>query len=163
MKSVALHAITVSALSLYAWPALAQEAAAPQGHVVHSATAKFELFPNMPDCFKGAVLHGDPSAGASVFLVRSSGRCRVPPHWHTPVEQLMMVTGTARMVMKGMPPETLQPRSYAFVPAKHQHEFSCSAACSFFVSSDGPFDIHYVDDAGNEILFEQAVKPQPKK
>jgi hypothetical protein len=37
------------------------------------------------------------------------------------------------------------------------HDFACTAACSFFISADGPFDIHYVDDAGTEITPEQAL------
>jgi len=35
-----------------------------------------------------------------------------------------------------------------------------------FLTSDGAFDIHYVDDKGNEIPLEQAVKattPKPTK
>jgi hypothetical protein len=35
-----------------------------------------------------------------------------------------------------------------------------------FLTSDGAFDIHYVDDKGNEISLEQAVKaarPKPAK
>jgi hypothetical protein len=126
--------------------------------VVHTAAAKFEAFPNMPDCFKGAVLHGDPATGPAIFIARSAAACRVPVHWHTPSENLMMVSGTARLAMKGQATETLRPNSYAFVPGHHQHQFTCPAACSFFVSSDGAFDIHYVDDTGKEITLEQALK-----
>jgi quercetin dioxygenase-like cupin family protein len=106
---------------------------------------------------KGAVLQGDPGTGPSIILIKGAAACRIPRHWHTPTETIMFVSGTARLGMKGQPPETLRAGSYGYVPAKHTHEFSCTAACSFFLSADGPFDIHYVDDAGNEITPEQAL------
>ncbi len=61
---------------------------------------KFVTFPNLPDCFTGAVVKGDPNQGASVFLIKGSAGCGVPWHWHTPNEEVMMVTGTARLQMK---------------------------------------------------------------
>ena len=133
-------------------------ATAQEGHVVNPATAKFDVVPNIPACFKAAVVHGDPGAGPSVLLVRSGARCRVPRHWHTPNEELMVVSGTARVGMKDQAAETLRPGGFAYVPSKHQHDFACAAACSFFVVSDAPFDIHYLDDAGGEIPMDQALK-----
>jgi mannose-6-phosphate isomerase-like protein (cupin superfamily) len=150
-----------AAAALCAVLAVPLAAAAQEGHVVHAATATLAPFPNMPDCFKGAAVHGDPGTGPSTLLVRATGACGVPRHWHTPTENLLMVSGTARVGMKGQPAETLRAGSYAYIPAKHQHEFSCPGACSFFVVSDGPFDIHYVDDAGNEIPAEQVLKAKP--
>ena len=47
---------------------------------------------------------------------------------------------------------------YVFAPSHHVHRFSCLGACSAFVHSDGTFDVHYVDQAGNEIPPEQALK-----
>lgn len=43
------------------------------------------------------------------------------------------------------------------MPSKHQHVFTCVTACVGFVSADGAFDIHYVDDAGKEIPVETAL------
>jgi len=152
-------AVALAVLCAFAWPLAAQEP-----HVTQAATGKYEPFPNVPECLKGAVQQGDPGTGPSIILIRGTAGCRVPRHWHTPNETILFVSGTARLGMKGQPPETLRAGSYGYVPAKHAHEFSCTATCSFFLSADGPFDIHYVDDAGNEIPPEQAlpkVKARP--
>jgi len=141
--------------------AFAQPLAAQEAHVTHAAGAQFVAFPNLPDCMKGAVLRGDPATGPSIILSRGTAGCRIPHHWHTPNETLLFVSGNAGLAMKGQPPETLRAGDYVQVPAKHQHEFACTTACSFFVNADGPFDIHYVDDAGNEIPAEK-VLPRPK-
>ena len=133
-------------------------AAAQEAHVTSAATAKLEPFPNLPDCVKGAAVHGNPSTGPSTLLVRATARCRIPRHWHSANESLMFISGTGQITMQGQPrPDTLRPGSFAYVPAKHQHAFFCPTACSFFVGSDAAFDIHYVDPSGNEIPFEKAV------
>jgi hypothetical protein len=153
-----IHAIA-AAVCLSATAATAAEGAGPAlGHVSHADSVKYVQVPNLPACFTNAVLDGDPVTGPSVFLVRSTGDCRVPSHWHTPVEQLMIVSGTARVTMKGQAPETLRAGSFARLPGRHVHEFACVGVCSFFVTSDGPFDIHYVDEQGREISFEEAMR-----
>jgi hypothetical protein len=53
---------------------------------------------------------------------------------------------------------TLGPGGYAMLPGKHVHQFTCSSACSAFVSSDEAFDIHYVDANGKEIPPDMAFK-----
>jgi quercetin dioxygenase-like cupin family protein len=140
--------------AVLAWPLAA---AAQDAHVTHAASAKYVVFPNVPECMTGAVLQGDPGTGPSIILIRGMAGCRIPRHWHAATETLMFVSGAARLGMKDQPPETLRAGSYALVPAKHPHDFACTAACSFFINADGPFDIHYVDDAGNEIPPEQAL------
>ena len=42
-------------------------------------------------------------------------------------------------------------------PGKHVHQFTCSSACTAFVTSDAAFDIHYVDANGKEITPEAAL------
>jgi hypothetical protein len=41
------------------------------------------------------------------------------------------------------------------------HRATCngSAPCLVFLSSDAAFDVHWVDEEGMEIPFEQALKP----
>jgi Cupin domain len=79
-------------------------------------------------------------------------------HFHTPTEQVVMVSGTARIEMKGDPPRIIKVGAFAFTPSRHPHHFTCMSACQFYVISDGAFDIHYIDDGGKEIPLEQAVK-----
>jgi quercetin dioxygenase-like cupin family protein len=152
MKQLAI-VMTVLAVLVLPLAAAAQDA-----HVAHAATAKFVEFPNVPPCAKGAVYQGDPASGPATIFIRSAAGCRIPLHWHTANETLMVVSGTARVGMKGQTPDTLRPGSYAFVPSKHHHNFVCPVACNFFLVSDAAFDIHYVDDAGGEIPMDQALK-----
>jgi quercetin dioxygenase-like cupin family protein len=117
------------------------QGAGPMTTVVDPATAKFEPVPDVPPCMKGSVLRGDPGKGESVLLARGTAGCAIPFHWHTPNEQLEMVSGTARVSMKDAKPAILKPGGYAHLPSKHQHAFTCSTACTFFVASAAAFDI----------------------
>jgi quercetin dioxygenase-like cupin family protein len=130
----------------------------PQPKIENVSDMKFAAFPNVPTCFTGAVEQGDPSSGPSTFLVKGTKGCEVPMHFHTPTEQVMMVSGTARMEMKGDQPRIMKAGTFATTPSRHPHHFTCTSACRFYVISDGVFDIHYIDDSGKEIPFEQAVK-----
>ena len=47
---------------------------------------------------------------------------------------------------------------YIKLPAKNVHQFTCVAACTFYLATDGAFDIHYVDKEGKEISMDEAVK-----
>ena len=96
----------------------------------------------MPSCISMAVESGDPSKGPSVIVFEGKAGCTIPWHWHTPVEHVMIVSGSARMEMKGGSNATLGPGGYALMPSKHVHQFTCASACSAFVYSDGAFDIH---------------------
>ena len=70
----------------------------------------------------------------------------------------MIVSGSAKFEMKDSgKTEVLGPGGYAMMPSKHVHQFSCTSDCSFFVSSDAPFDIDYVNANGQEITPEKAL------
>ena len=134
-------------------------AAAQNPAVVAPADQKFVVFPGVPDCTKGAVLHGDPGSDqGAVLMLKATAGCKIPWHWHTSTEQLGMVSGSAKLEMKDGGAKTLTPGSYAFMPSKHQHQFTCSTACTLFLATAAKFDIHYVDASGNEIPPEQALK-----
>ena len=131
--------------------------------VENAARSKFQKIPNLPACITAAVAQGDPSKGASVLIVKGASGCRAPWHFHTPNEQVMMVSGVGRMEMKGEQGVNLRAGGFAYAPVKHVHQFTCvGGPCSFFLHSDGPFDIHYVDQGGNEISTEQALSKRHK-
>jgi len=140
----------------------AAQSTSPQPKIENAADMKFAPFPNVPTCFAGAVEHGDPGTGPSTFFIKGTKGCEVPMHFHSATEQVIMVNGTARIQMKGDQLRTLKAGAFASAPARHPHNFTCASACEFYVVSDGPFDIHYINDAGTEITFEQAVKPAGK-
>ena len=70
----------------------------------------------------------------------------------------MMVSGTGRIEMKGQEPVLLRAGGFAAAPSKHVHQFTCvGRGCEFFLHSDAPFDIHYVDQSGKDIPPEQVL------
>ena len=122
------------------------------------AENKFEPQAGLPKCVTVAVASGDPSKGASVILFKATAGCLIPWHWHTPTEHVMMVTGSAKVEMKDTGKNAvLGPGGYAMMPGKHVHQFTCTSVCAAFVSSDGAFDIHYVDASGAEISSDAAL------
>lgn len=123
---------------------------------------KFATAPDVPACFTSALAYGDPNSGPSTFVVKGAKGCEIPMHYHTPTEQVVMVGGKGRMEMKGSPPRVIRAGAFAITPPRHPHRFACETACQFYIISDGVFDIHYVDEGGNEIPFEKAVKPVAK-
>lgn len=111
----------------------------------------------LPSCITMAVESGDPSKGPSVIVFKGTAGCAIPWHWHTPTEHVMIVSGSAKVEMKGGASALLGPGGYAMMPSKHVHQFTCVSACSAFVNSDAPFDIHYVDANGKEIPPDAAL------
>ena len=153
--------LVVVSLLLVAGAVFAQDAAHPKSDGV-AAPAKFMEFPGLPSCLVGSVQNGDPMHGAAVILAKAKTGCVVPWHWHTATEQLLFVSGTGTVEMKDAGKKTLAASGYVNMPAKHQHEFRCTSSCTFFLTTDAAFDIHYVDASGNEIPVEQALKPAAK-
>lgn len=146
---------------LCALPLAAQDA--NQMKVVNKASLKFATPPGLPACATAAVDEGDPSKGQALFLVKATSGCVVPMHWHTANENLMIVSGSGKLEMKDGKPEAVASGDYAYMPAKQAHQFTATSATTFFLYSDGKFDIHYVDASGNEIPPEQALKSSAGK
>ena len=152
-RSLSLAGAVLMALSLAA-PVYAEE------HMSHSASpaAKFGPVPGLPGCIVVSPRQGDPGKEAFVVLAKANTGCKIPWHWHTGKEQLMFVSGSAKVEMKEAT-STMSAGDYINLPAKHQHQFTCLAACKFFIESDRAFDVHYVDREGKEIPQEEALKP----
>jgi quercetin dioxygenase-like cupin family protein len=124
---------------------------------------KFTSVPELPPCVTQAVQSGDPSKGPAVILFKGKAKCLVPWHWHTSTEQIMLVHGSAKVQMKDSGKSAvLGAGSYAKLPGKHVHQFTCTFACTGFVTSDAAFDIHYVDASGKEIPAETALSKSAK-
>jgi len=134
----------------------AEQTAAPV--VKNLSEEKLEHSPGLPSCAIIAVLSGDPLKGASVIEAKATSGCRIPWHWHSSNEHVMMVSGVGKMEMKDAKPATLRSGAYAMMPAHHAHQFTCTASCTMFLYSDGVFDTHYVDASGNEISATDALK-----
>ena len=125
---------------------------------------QFAPVPIMPSCATVAPVRGDPRSGPSVVIVMLAPGCRVPWHWHMPNEDLVFVAGTGVLEMKDGRPLRFHPGVHVSLPSHHAHQMRCPRTCAFFSISDATFDIHYVDDAGNEISMGDATKtPSPAK
>ena len=126
------------------------------------STSKFVNLPTLPSCTSASVQNGDPSKGGSAILAKAAAGCVIPWHWHTANEQVIMVSGSAKVEMKDGSPALMHTGDYVSLPAKSPHQFTCTAACNIFIISDAAFDIHYVDASGKEISTEEALKAKAK-
>ena len=153
------HTMVVMCIAAPAW------AQGTAGHAVgeNVGNTKFNPFPGLPKCTPGSVKSGDPGKGPSILLAKADTGCTVPWHWHSANEHLMMVKGAARVDMRSGKPITLQAGGYAMLPGKHVHQFVCTSSCLFYVHSDGPLDIHYVDKDGDEIPPDKALQSVDRK
>jgi quercetin dioxygenase-like cupin family protein len=129
-----------------------------------AATGKFVNMPGIPVCMTIAVERGDPTAGPSILLLKLKAGCRVPWHWHTAAEQVMVVSGAGKAEMKDAPkPAMVKAGDFIFMPSKHIHQLTAVTALTIFDAPEGAFDIHYVDASGNEISADQALPKAPAK
>jgi quercetin dioxygenase-like cupin family protein len=122
---------------------------------------KFIQIPDMPACATGAILRGDPRSGPAWVLLKLASGCRVPWHWHTANEDLVIVSGRGTLEMKDHPPLQFTPGAYASLPNHHVHQAKCAQTCMFFSIADAAFDIHYVDAKGEKISLKEALKQPP--
>lgn len=126
---------------------------------VDPQTAKFVTPPGLPECAQMTVLSGDPAKGPAVILAKLASGCTVPWHWHTAVETLMVVSGRGKLEMRDGAAFDFKPGAYLSMPSKHVHQARCQSACMMFISASAAFDVHYVDDQGQEIPAADALKP----
>jgi quercetin dioxygenase-like cupin family protein len=124
-------------------------------HAANPGQLKFGPMQNLP-CLTMAPEHGDPGKGAFTMMLKFTSGCTVPMHWHSSGEQFMMVSGSGKMTADGKS-VNVERGGFAYIPAKHQHAFTCVTACTAFLSGDAAFDMHFVDKNGNEIPADQAL------
>lgn len=111
----------------------------------------------LPECYTYALERGDPKSGPSVTLSKLASGCKVPWHTHSANAQVLLVSGTFELHMKGEEAQVLRSGSYAYVPADHQHQETCVENCMYYVIREGPADVHYIDGAGKEISPQEAL------
>lgn len=121
---------------------------------------KFAPFQGLPTCITGAVLRGDPNKGPFTVLEKITADCRIPWHWHTASEQILVVSGTMDMLHKDSRLMHLRPGGYYFNPGHRVHSGGCPKGCTIFVAVDGNIDVHWVDKAGKEISLDEALGEQ---
>lgn len=96
-----------------------------------------------------AVLHGDPSRpNADVFFKVAAGY-RIPHHWHSSAERMVLVSGELHVTYDGHPAAELKTGMYAYGPAGAPHSGTCVSAtpCVLFIAFEGPVDVQTGDRA----------------
>jgi len=89
-----------------------------------------------------AVLQGDPEQPNADILLRLEPNTRIPTHWHTSAERMVLLAGEFRVNFQGQPPVTLEPLTYAYGPAKLPHDARCGdrGECILFIAFEKPVD-----------------------
>jgi hypothetical protein len=107
---------------------------------------------------------GDAAKEPSIVVERYGVGCAIPWHWHTPIEHIMMVAGTLSFEEKGKPVQELSAGDFLLIPSRRISRARCvgTTPCIDFLYTDGPFDMHFVDEAGKEISPEEARKANQK-
>jgi quercetin dioxygenase-like cupin family protein len=136
----------------------------------HLSSAEQAKFMPLPDIFPpGAtmtVMEGDPAKEPAVFYFRFPAGYRIPMHFHSAAERLYMNTGSMQFRMFGGETSTVDAGTYVHFPARMPHEAVCqgSQECALFLHSEGPFDVHLIDENGKVVRSwsakQAAAKPK---
>jgi len=93
-----------------------------------------------------AILHVDPTTGATQLMIRTPAAIHVRKHWHTANETHTMLRGKAVLECEGQRAE-LGPGGFNFMPAKMVHEAWLPADSLTFITVDRAWDINWVEGA----------------
>lgn len=114
-----------------------------------SEKGEWRPFPDIfPSGGKMKIMHGNPAEGPADFYFQLPAGYGVPWHFHTPVERVFVDKGTMRFEMRGDKSALLNEGGYIRFPSRVPHRVICTSEskCLFYLVSDGPFDIHLVDE-----------------
>lgn len=108
--------------------------------------------PGLPKGAKFAVLYGDPSKeGPYVLRLRAPAGYRIPPHWHTQDENLTIISGAFHFgngdKENAAGEHVMKSGSFHYLPGKAHHYAYTKEPTTVQVHGNGPFDIHYVNEA----------------
>jgi len=96
----------------------------------------------MPEGCRIAVLQGDPGKPNADIFFKVPPNSKLPLHWHSSAEHIVLVTGELHVTYEGRETRILKPGSYAYGPARHPHSGSCvsDVACVLFIAFEHPVD-----------------------
>jgi quercetin dioxygenase-like cupin family protein len=140
LREVVFRAISAGVLLVVA--ATSASSDSPREPVIHPLqNANFASHSDLP-CLSTAVEAGDPSTGPSAVLVKMEKGCIYAWHFHSAVEEIIVIKGQLKVEMFSMPPAVLGSGGYAQVPSNEKHQYACSSngECLWFVRIDRAFD-----------------------
>lgn len=96
----------------------------------------------LPEGCRITVLHGDPAKENADIFFEVPANSRLPLHWHTSAERMVLVSGELHVTYEGQETAVLKPGTYAYGPAKLAHSGVCVSAvpCVLFIAFESPVD-----------------------
>jgi len=152
LKTTSILVVLLSCMAVGSTTAVAQEATGEQAISRTHKDPQLKWSPCPPIFPKGCevtVLRGDPANGPSDVFLRTPANYRLPPHWHTSPEHMILVSGELHVTYEGQKPAVLRAGSYTYGPAKAKHEARCAKAgpCVLFIAFESPIDAVLVEGA----------------
>jgi quercetin dioxygenase-like cupin family protein len=129
---------------------------APASQVIVAHAASLTWAPGPPSLPPGAefvLLEGNPAEAVPLtFRLRFPANYRIPPHWHSVIEHVTVLSGTLNVGMGDQPTYTggtaLNAGSFAAMPAKMVHSaWAGPEGVTLQLHSVGPWSITYVKPA----------------
>jgi len=115
--------------------------------VAHVSTAKFieSKTPSSPKGSQAAVIGVDPNTRGTTNYARTPAGTGLPAHWHSFAEYTVFLAGNGTLMLDGKQHE-ISPGSYAVIPAKMVHQFTCGAGadCLLLTRRAGPTDYNFI-------------------
>jgi quercetin dioxygenase-like cupin family protein len=98
-----------------------------------------------------AVLHGDPAKNNFDVFLKVPARSKLPLHWHTSAERMVLVAGELHVTYEGQKTAILKPGTYAYGPAKRGHDAVCAStvSCVLFIAFESPLDAVPIESKEN--------------
>ncbi len=96
----------------------------------------------LPQGCQIAVLNGDPGKPNADLFFKVPAKSKLPLHWHTSAERLLLVSGELHVTYQGQATTIMKPGTYAYGPAKLSHSGVCISAvpCVLFIAFEAPVD-----------------------
>jgi quercetin dioxygenase-like cupin family protein len=96
----------------------------------------------LPEGCRIAVLHGDPGKSNADVLFKVPANSKLPLHWHSSAERMVLVAGELHVTYEGQGATILKPGSYAYGPARRPHSGFCASAvpCVLFIAFESAVD-----------------------
>lgn len=130
---------------LISFPVLAQETEVKEKSIMwehNDPSLEWGGCPDfMPEGCEIAVLHGDPAERNADIFFKVPANSKIPNHYHTSVERMVLVAGELEVTYEGEKPQTLKVGSYAYGPAEKPHSAKCGdSPCVLFIGFEEPVD-----------------------
>ncbi|CAI6166640.1 MAG: hypothetical protein SPLUMA2_SPLUMAMAG2_01341 [uncultured Sulfurimonas sp.] len=91
-------------------------------------------------------MNGDPAKPNLDIFFKVPADFKIPNHWHTSAERLILVSGNLEVTYEGQDTKLIKTGMYAYGPAKHPHTSYCKKgkACILFIVFEDPLDAHEI-------------------